>query len=485
MKRPHNCIILSLTALLLVLSGCSKEFLDPSRKGSLGNLPSRPDISAEIQIVDQFATEMLSRHYYYQDEILKVMDRLSYTTCEDPIMAVHCMRQAQDRWTALYEDISPIKIKESLSNPSIGYHLLYGEYENAPGEYCVLIGYVEENSPAQKAGLCRGLVITSVNNQTVTKDNLSSLENSESVTIGIGVMDEDMVVYDLNAKVRLSAAHYKTSPILSCAVLSEGSKRIGYLCLTDFTLDCIQDLVDRFKWLKDNQCREMVLDLRYSSRGFALTEQVLASMLAPSQALISGDVYQIRKFNPQKEKENQINGISPEVRFQTNFDYMDSSGQPHCVNIENSALGLSQLYVITSEETAGCAEALVASLKSYMDVKVIGKKTQGVYLSGIIIEASLSSPYQSLGKWGLHVMTAATANKDGLMKLGPEGIREDVEREESPQDGIPLGDPEERMLRYALALISGNVSTTKASDGPSPTLHKIFPEDRSGYRLLH
>lgn len=485
MRRLTDYCIFTLSVLLFALSGCSKSFTEPSGSGSLDGLPKRTDISAEIQIVDQFATEMLSRHYFYQDEILKEMDRLHYTTCSDPITAVHCIRQSHDKWTALYEDITPVKDKESLSNPSIGYHLLYGTYDNAPDEYCVLIGYVEENSPAQKAGLCRGLIITSVNHQAITKDNLSDLESTQSVIIGLGVMDDEMVVYDLETEIQLTAAQYQTSPILSCAVLSEQHKSIGYLCLTDFTLESIEDLVSRFKWLKDSNCSDMVLDLRYSSRGYALTEQVLASLLAPKEAVKSGDVYQIRKFNPQKEEENKRNGVSPEVLFQTRFDYLDTSGVSHSVNIEDAMLGLGQLYVLTSEETAGCAEALITSLRSYMNVTVIGKNTSGVYLSGIIIEASLSNPYQSLGTWGLHVMTAATANKDGLMRLGPEGVKEDAEREESPQDGIALGDPEERMLRYALALITGKITLTKSEQGPSPALHKVLPHERSSFRLLH
>lgn len=485
MRRLANCCILTVSVLLLVLSGCSKNFLEPSSDGSPGGLPYRSDISAEIQIVDQFATEMLSRHYFYQEEILKDMDRLHYTTCSDPITAVRCLRKSHDKWTALYEDITPVIANENLSNPSIGYHLLYGTYDNAPDEYCVLIGYVEENSPAQKAGLGRGLVITSVNHQPITEDNLSLLENDKSVIVGLGIMDEDMVVHDLKIEIQLTAAQYKTSPILSCALLTEQHRNIGYLCLTDFTLDCIEDLVSRFKWLKDSDCSDMVLDLRYSSRGYALTEQVLASLLAPHEAVKNGAVYQIRKFNPQKEAENKSSGISPEVLFQTRFDYLDESGQSRSVNIEDSALGLNRLYVLTSEETAGCAEALIASLKSYMNVTVIGKNTSGVYLSGIIIEASLSNPYQSLGKWGLHVMTAATANKDGLMRLGPEGIKEDAEREESPQDGIALGNPEERMLRYALGLITGKISLTKSESAPSSALHKVQKREHSGYRLLN
>ena len=111
---------------------------------------------------------------------------------------------------------------------------------------------------------------------------------------------------------------------------------------------------------------------------------------------------------------------------------------------------------------------MLGCLYPYLDITLVGTKTYGKYCTGWILQGP--DFYESAAKsleekgidasegrrytdnWALYLMIARFADKDGVTRCMPNGLKPDYEVSDDPLDGIPLGDPREKMLARTLAL---------------------------------
>ena len=123
----------SLLILLMMVAACSKDSYEPNPT------PSGPTISSEIQQADQFAQKALSLYYLWKDEIASAIDsELDPETCTDPIATVEKIRykegggyksnQDEDRWTQLFEDITPFEESVQGVATTNGLNLSVGSF---------------------------------------------------------------------------------------------------------------------------------------------------------------------------------------------------------------------------------------------------------------------------------------------------------------------------------------------------------------------
>ena len=77
------------------------------------------------------------------------------------------------------------------------------------------------------------------------------------------------------------------NPIICDSVYEFNGKKVGYLAYTGFDLKSINPLIEIGKKFKAEGIEELVLDLRYNGGGYVITENVLASMFAPQEAVSS------------------------------------------------------------------------------------------------------------------------------------------------------------------------------------------------------
>lgn len=96
---------------------------------------------------------------------------------------------------------------------------------------------------------------------------------------------------------------------------------MGYLAYTSFDLKSINPLIEIGKKFKAEGIDELVLDLRYNGGGYVITENVLASMFAPQEAVSSKKVFEKEIYNSYLSESYQKQGESPETRFTTEFNY--------------------------------------------------------------------------------------------------------------------------------------------------------------------
>ena len=223
---------------------------------------------------------------------------------------------------------------------------------------------------------------------------------------------------------------------------------------------------------------DLVLDLRYNGGGYLVTEEVLASMLAPVSAVEAGNVLYQEVYNAKMAAEQQEEPTS----FKTSFLFRNQ-GALQVISTVGANPDLPRLYVLATDSSASASESLVCCLRPYMDVILVGEQTGGKYCAGYLMEAKdwYDSAKKSLGEseyeralpyvdnWGIYVMYSRYADCNGVTLSMPDGIAPDYRAEDDPLDGFALGDPGETMLAAALRLIEGRTRSAEVPSGPHLT----------------
>lgn len=333
--------------------------------------------------------------------------------------------------------------------------------------YAVRVLYVESDSPAQKAGLERGDWIIKRNGKYIIKNQLDSLENGKAVqfTLGEQVVKQDEngdVIYKFNDKniVDLEAARLTTdNPIHFHQIfpLSNG-KNVGYLSLNNYAAGKSEN-----KHIYDDELRavsndfkgqnvtDVILDLRYNSGGHFEFMQLLATILAPQEAL------------DKKMCDLIYNDKHPEKNETILFGSDILSG--------GSNLNTQRLYIITGTTTGTLSDILINSLDPYMEgrMMLIGQSTKGNH--------TVTHPYKDEGlpylnneDYILHLVDCMARNSidkvpDGGYTPHNDFTINELENVKNTYHQIwPLGNPKEHLLYTTLYFIQNGTAPPQEED---------------------
>lgn len=463
---------LILLCLLLLPGGCTKSGLSPE--------PAAPTGEPSTEVPDQktldtyryagyFGRNLINLYYLWQKEIRNDLENWDDT--KNPIDIVKDIRYHTgsgenrvdiDRWTIMTDDYKKTYGGFSGSSKTSGLSVTYYAVDQNSNQFYPVVNYVAKDSPADKAGLRRGDVIIAVNGKDITMANINdinrTLETGDSFTI---------TLYD-GKTIPLASKEMYLDPIHRVKTFDCPDKKVGYLHFTSFTLEACEPLVDVFSRFKAEGVSELVLDLRYNSGGFVTTENVLASMLAPEAEVLAGNVLSTEIYNDALTASYRQNNHDTNTYFQTDFSFSNDS-MDHRFSTAGANPDLNRIYVITTSRTASASESLIGELKPYMSVTTIGRKTSGKYCSGYLLSSELFVEQYSTQldqihpllkdniitcapNWGLYVMFARYADKNGETLSMPDGIAPDYGLTDNPLEGHDLGDPEEPLLAKALSL---------------------------------
>ncbi|MBO5873546.1 MAG: PDZ domain-containing protein, partial [Rikenellaceae bacterium] len=150
--------------------------------------------------------------------------------------------------------------------------------------YLYVVYYVHPNSPAEKAGLKRGDLIYKVNGEYI--NDMNALNSKTNITVKLANFENFYLVFRENDPTRdISIGEYTDSPILADIILSNNSKKVGYLCYRTFSEGSDQYLIESFKRYKAEGVSELILDLRYNQGGRLSIAQTLGGLLIPTDKL--------------------------------------------------------------------------------------------------------------------------------------------------------------------------------------------------------
>ena len=195
--------------------------------------------------------------------------------------------------------------KQSLAGKALTTGMEYNLYLRATGSTGVIaqVLYVLPGSPAQKAGIKRGDIISKVNGNLLSTTNYSDLlSTGTTYTFGLATVSGSTLV-DSDQTRTVTATVFQENPNFLDSVYTVGSKKVGYFVYNQFVpgangstaneYDAQMDAV--FSKFKAQGVNELVLDLRYNPGGYTSSSANLASLIG--KGISSGKLYFREEWN--------------------------------------------------------------------------------------------------------------------------------------------------------------------------------------------
>ena len=336
--------------------------------------------------------------------------------------------------------------------------------QSAP-ERVARVLYVLPGSPADVAGIKRGQWITGIGDAALTTENYFGLINGPATTLVTSVLNysnPDSLYWQESKSLALAPSrHMEDNPFYVDTVYQVHGRRIAYLMYNRFSTgpedtgnetQYNSQMCSIFQRIKAQEPTDFILDLRYNPGGYLKCAQVLASLMAPADAM--GKIFCKLEFNDIKS--TNLN----EVYL---FDEKLTSG---------AGLGLSRVYIITSSLTASASESIINGLNYIMgkdNVILVGSQTEGKNVASL----SFSSPYGYI----IHPIVATVYNGNSESDYA-NGFAPNVSVDElqSITPFYPLGDVRELMLNTTLSTIISDAKKEETRTIPFSPMTLSTPE---------
>ena len=354
------CILIVATTI----TSCSKEY----------------EIPQEL-VVHDFVWKGLNAYYLHQDQIADLSDRrfnsdqqlnAYLSTFPDYNTLFSGLLISGDVKSNLVEDYNTIVEPDIRSLFTNGLEFGVIAEPNHPEN---VIGYVTHILPASNAStknILRGEYFNAINGIQLTKVNYQDFLLNGADNFTLEMADFNGVTVTANAKsVTLEKQNYTYPAIFLEKTISNAANNIGYLMYhNDFSTNYLDDLNNTFLNFKNQSVNELILDLRYNIGGGSFAENI-----ADISSMITGqfldDVLIKEEWNAKAQPwfiVNQPDSLL--TKFPTKLN------ETTTIN----SLNLTDIYIIlngSSFEGSSAIELLINSLKSHINVHVIGNQTTG------------------------------------------------------------------------------------------------------------
>ena len=390
-----------------------------------------------------------------------------------PEEAFEALTSQQDRFSILRDDYIVLENALSGVRRCSGMRFSILEDPNNAGNLFGVVRYVINNSPAQDAGVERGMYFTAVDGASLTtSSDLSAIFGQDSFTIDLA--DYDGTDFTPNGtSIPLTQVELTINPVHIARTIDMDGEKIGYLHYTSFTRDFDPELNAAFSQFQAEGVTDLVLDLRYNGGGSIETANDLSSMITGQ---FNGEIFITQKYNADRNPNNETNR-----RFNTQISN----------DATINSLGLNRVFILTSGSTASASELILSGLDPYIEIIQIGTNTTGKFEGSFLLydapapnfARSQANPNH---RYVMLPLVLRSVNANGLTDYF-DGFTPDIEIAETFENLGQLGFPGEPLLDIAIEEITGtksprNVNTTPdnmrfESDQISPIYQKMVSEN--------
>ena len=439
-----------------------------------------------VNTISQFVYDGMSLFYLWSNEIINKKPTANDNNPAEYFYSILNSTDTEHGWSWITDDVESLMAGfDGESTDAFGFKPLPLYYESGSDRIVGFVRYVYPNTPAEKAGIKRGDIITHANGNLITVNNYSIMNGANAKTT-FTVLDQN---FENPRDIDITPAVINTDPVLYYKVYQgEGfeGRKVGYLFYTEFIEKYNESLYNVFSEFKSAGITDLVLDLRYNPGGGVSAATYLASLIAPIEAVQKKEPFTILSFNEYLNKE-----YGDSRKYNLGEYNSTEYSNPINANINNGNLNL---YVITTSSSASASELITFCLMPYMQVEHIGEKTSGKYTASqtihaynsfpdpntkknraqqLYVESGLSdSDKNKLKDWAIQPIVATYTNKyeesfmstNGLIPNHP--IAETDGNERNTAKWKPIGDTDDYLFAKAISLITGNpytVSQTRSA----------------------
>ncbi len=465
----------------LLLSSCKKETDDVTPQP--GTTPTSTSTVTTNQTVNEWILENMRDLYYWNTKIPANPDMtLSPNRFFDSLLNKFdaTTNPNGDRFSWIEE--SAEELQASLSGQSVTTGMEYDLYLRSSGSDNIIaqVLYVLPGSPAERAGLKRGDIISKVNGQLLTRSNYVTLLFGGSSTFTFGLATPTTTtngitsLTDTDQTRTVTATVFQENPVFLDSIYTVGGRKVGYVVYNQFVpgannsrakeYDAQLDAI--FSDFKAQGVNELVLDLRYNPGGYTSSSVNLASLIG--KGVNASKLFFREEWNAT---------ITPIIRRQEGDGFFVENFVDKSQNIGTN---LNRLYVLTTDKTASASELIINGLRPYMPVVTIGTTTTGKNVGSITVEDETGKI-----KWGMQPIVFRSFNSQNQSDYWT-GFTPTVTVSE-PLNLLPLGDTREALLGAALAQINGSSSggrTAAATANPLPSFGSSIQRKAGGGRMI-
>ena len=353
-RHSRSLPALSVTALLVVLAGCSGG--GGGGGGSVSGVPTACAESARKQFVLTVAREW----YLFDDLLPASVNTADFATAEALLdhLTATARQQGKDRY---FSHLTTKSAETSLLGE--GQFVGFGFRNRVdPGNRPMVLD-VFEQSPASDAAMQRGDEIVAVDSGRgfvpvsqllVNGTTLSDVLGPAEVGVRRGLR---LLHNGATREVALVKRTVTIDPVpdsYGTQVLPQsGTAGVGYLSLRSYTSTADPQLTAAFEQFQALGIRDYIIDLRYNGGGLLSVAELLNNLLGGARA--ASDVQYRLVHNARKTAENETELFSPKPQ----------SVQP------------VRVAFLTTGATASASEINVNSLAPWLEVAIVGEDTLG------------------------------------------------------------------------------------------------------------
>lgn len=356
---------------------------------------------------------------------------------------------ADDPYSFFIDDYEEYEQQQDGIYAALGFnygYILLSDEETIIG----YVQYVVPDSPADNAGLERGDIFTQIDGTSLNINNYAGLlrDNSAHTLTMAEIRDNNVV--ETGETITVEQAQVQEDPIYLSTVIDTSNTKVGYLMYNAFQGNSHAALNDVMSDFQAQGIDELVLDLRYNGGGAVITSQTLASMIS---GLGSENVYAHFRYNEKKSQYDGTEYFLEEVPIRNEQgDYDDT--------IPMNTLNLDRLYVLTSNFTASASEALINSLKPFMEVILIGYTTEGKDVGSVTLYDAAPNYTNKTNinpdhKKAIQPIVVAITNTDGERYRNGFAPDTEVREHHFLEDLPPIGSPDDPLFSEAISMITG------------------------------
>ena len=275
----------------------------------------------------------------------------------------------------------------------------------------VIIGVIDDDTPAGKAGIQAGDIIKEVDGEDVsgkgTEYVSSKVKGPEGTKVSIKVLRGDQEIEFTMTREQVKVYKIKHEML---------ENNIGYIDFDSFTDTSADEFKEAYNDLKNNGATSLIVDLRNNTGGYVKSALEIADLFVDS-----GKTLLITE---------------------------DKDGNRTVQKSSNGKTIDMPVVVLVNEYTASASEILTGIFKDYGIAKVVGTKTYG---KGVIQEVYPDVLGAKIG--GALKVTVSEYFTPNENKINKIGITPDVEIELNEDDSVKITKENDAQLKKAIELL--------------------------------